>query len=356
MKFNKDYLVPTTFKNDDCIYLLKDLTHIIKEVTIEEKEKLIAQGVNYSEMISKEYPVSDEINNIFVDLLDKNKYDLAKYIAIISQQSYSIYGKNIILVSLARAGSPVGVLMKRYFKFKYNMDVPHYSISIIRDKGIDENALNYIREQHPNGNLAFIDGWTGKGSITKELNKSITLYNQKYRTNISDNLIVIADPAKKSGISGTKKDICIPNACLNSTVSGLVSRTIHNKDLIGPNDFHGGKFFKSLKDQDYTNYFIDTIVECFDKTDYHETRSKDLDYVNRVINKLNSDFGPLDNSKIKLSIGESSRALLRRIPKIILVKNFDDPNLEFILHLAKEKNVEVKQYNTLDYACISLLK
>ncbi len=41
---------------------------------------------------------------------------------------------------------------------------------------------------------------------------------------------------------GTREDFLIPSACLNSTVSGLVSRTVLNDDLIGPADFHGAKF------------------------------------------------------------------------------------------------------------------
>ena len=53
-------------------------------------------------------------------------------------------GADVVLVSLARAGTPIGILAKRYIKYKYNLNLPHYTISIIRDKGIDENALKYI--------------------------------------------------------------------------------------------------------------------------------------------------------------------------------------------------------------------
>lgn len=347
--------VKSTFKDEDCIYLLKDLTNIIKEVTIEEKEALISQGVNYSEMISKEYPVSDEINEIFKKMLSENANKLAYYTGVIAEEIFRRGNKDAIIVSLARAGSPVGALIKRYIKYKYNVVIPHYSISIIRDKGIDENALNYIREHHPNGIMTFVDGWTGKGSITKELKKAISAYNEKYGTNISDDLAVLADPAKLSAIAGTKEDICIPNACLNSTVSGLVSRTIHNSELIGPNDFHGAKVFKDLADKDMTNYFLDEVEKHFSLEDKPIVLSKDTKYVNTVIEKLAKEFPMADINKVKLSIGESSRALLRRKPYILLVKNFDNPNLSFVLHLAKEKGVEIKQYDTMDYECISLL-
>lgn len=349
-------MIKSTFRNDDCIYLLKDLTDVIKETSLEEKEKLIAQGVNYSEMISKEYPISDEINAIFKETLRQNVGKLAYYVGVIAEEIYRRGKEEAIVVSLARAGSPVGALVKRYIKKKYGIDVPHYSISIIRDKGIDENALDYIREKHPNSVMTFVDGWTGKGSITKELHKAIKLYNEKNGTNISDDLAVLADPARLSAIAGTKNDVCIPNACLNSTVSGLVSRTIHNKDLIGENDFHGAKIFGYLESQDMTNYFLDIVEENFTFEDKKMEHTIDKDYVPQVIEKLAKEFPMADINKVKLSIGESSRALLRRKPYILLVKNLDNPDLSFVLHLAREKNVEVREYDTMNYECISLLQ
>lgn len=350
-------MLKSTFKNNDCIFLLKDLTGKIKETSLEEKEKKISEGVNYSNMISKEYPISNEINDIFKATLNKNVDKLAYYIGAIAEEVFLNRGqKEAIIVSLARAGSPVGALMKRYIKYKYNIDIPHYSISIIRDRGIDENALNYIRTKHPNGIITFVDGWTGKGSITKELRKAIKEYNDKYNTNISDDLAVLADPAKLSAIAGTKKDICIPNACLNSTISGLVSRTILNEEFIGPDDFHGAITFDYLIDTDMTNYFLDEVEQAFSLEDKKVEYGTDKDYVPSVIEKLTKEFPMADINKVKLSIGESSRALLRRKPFILLVKNIDNPDLSFVLHLAREKGVEVREYDTMDYECISLLK
>lgn len=306
-------------------------------------------------MISKEYPVSDEINDIFCRETRANALQLAELTAIISEASYKKYGEDMVLVSLARAGSPVGVLMKRYLKFRYNKDFPHYSISIIREKGIDENAISYILDKHPNGQLAFIDGWTGKGSITHELKKAVAKYNSEHGTNIDDGLIVLADPAKRSKIYGTRKDICIPNACLNSTVSGLVSRTIHNEELIGKTDFHGAKFFGDLIDKDYSNWFIETVAEYFAPVDAPRMEPTDYQYVDDIIKRVADDYGEGDITRIKLSIGETSRALLRRIPKIMLIKNEQNPNLEFVIHLANEKGVPIEYYDTGDYECISVL-
>lgn len=352
----QDYLVKSTYSTDDCIFLLKDLTDVMQEISMEEKERLIAQGVNYSEMISKESRMDDSINEIFQSLLEKKAAELAQYVGTICEELYRQKGERVILVSLARAGSPVGVLMKRYFQYRYGMNVPHYSISIIRGKGIDENALGYILKQHPDGDLAFVDGWTGKGSITHELRISIARFNEVHGTRIDDGLVVLADPAKKSMICGTKKDVCIPNACLNSTVSGLVSRTIHNQKYIGPDDFHGAKYFGDLEDQDFSNVFIEKVCQHFSITNPRCVRFTNEAYVAQVLGQLEEDFGVSDPTKIKLSIGETSRAVIRRCPKIILVKNRKLSDLKFVLHMAKEKKIEVKEYDTRDYACIAILK
>lgn len=353
----------STFKKDDCIYLLKDLTDIIPETSLEEKERMIAQGISYSEMISKEEPVSDEVNEIFKNEMKKNAPTLASLIENISKRMYKIGGENTIIVSLARAGSPIGAAIKRFYT-ACGLNIPHYSISIIRGKGIDENALNYIREHHPNGKMIFVDGWTGKGSITNELRKAISTYNEKYNTNISSDLVVLADPAKLSKIAGTQEDICISNACLNSTVSGMVSRTIHNTQYIGENEFHGAKVFADLAYQDVTNYFLDMVEKKFTIPKSLDEECKDIEiyntttpnYVPYVINKLAKEFPLADINKIKLSIGESSRALLRRKPYVLLLNPKCKIGLDFVTYMAKQKGVPIQYYNTMDYNCIALLQ
>ena len=34
-------------------------------------------------------------------------------------------------------------------------------------------AIDYIFEHHPGAKIQFVDGWTGKGAITKELEGSM---------------------------------------------------------------------------------------------------------------------------------------------------------------------------------------
>ncbi len=265
----------------------------------------------------------------------------------------------MVIVSLARAGTPYGILIKRYLKFKYKVDIPHYSISIIRGKGIDSNALKYILSEHKEANIQFVDGWTGKGSITKELNKSVDIFNNENKANIDSSLAVISDPAKLCKVCGTREDFGIATCCLNSTVSGLISRTIHNERYIGKDDFHGAKTLYYLSNEDYSQYFIDEISNEFKNISigYEDLtlEIEDKEYSIKVVNKIRELYDVNNINNIKLSVGESARVLLRRDPRIVLVKNKNDKNVEHILKLAEEKGVKVIEYKDSDYNCISII-
>ena len=141
---DKKYWVKSSYDEHDVKVLLKDLSNCVKEVSVQESERLIQSGTHYSEMIPKEYKPSDEYNNVFNRVLKVSLHKTAVYTAAVSEKLFYLHGKGLVLISLARAGTPVGILMKRYLKFRYNVDIPHYTISIIRDKGIDENAMDYI--------------------------------------------------------------------------------------------------------------------------------------------------------------------------------------------------------------------
>jgi hypothetical protein len=125
-------------------------------------------------------------------------------------------------------------------------------------------AIDYIFNQHTT-KVQFIDGWTGKGAITYELDEACKNYNDTHENKIDSNLAVLADPGHCVSVYGTRDDFLIPSASLNSTVSGLVSRTVLNYDFMEKGDFHGAKYYKELTDVDVSNFYVDTIESEFNK-------------------------------------------------------------------------------------------
>ena len=72
----------------------------------------------------------------------------------------------------------------------------HYSVSIIRDRGIDLVALEHILAAgHASESIVFIDGWTGKGVISRELEATIAQFNARRGTAIDGGLYVLSDLA-----------------------------------------------------------------------------------------------------------------------------------------------------------------
>ena len=326
-------LVKTSYSKDDVIVLLKDLSTVMKEMSTDERERAIQSGVHYSEMLPEEKAPSEEYEQLYELALSKKRYEIALGIARVAEIMWSRRELNQapIIVSLARAGIPVGILMKRYIKQKYGVDCPHYAISIIRDKGIDINAMEYIYNQHIKGaqncveNILFVDGWTGKGAIKTQLEEAVSKMQIEYPKwhHLSSNLYVLADPANITPYCGTHVDYLLPSACLNSTVSGLTSRTILNSFVdVEAGDFHGATYFEKFESIDKSNEFIDVISSEFINLDAVDCTLNTLengwtgmDIVTDICNLM----GVEDYKKVKPGIGETTRVLLRRVPWKVLI-------------------------------------
>jgi len=344
-------------------YLKSDVTFLLKLIEIEDlavdkKEKLIQSGKkHYSEMISPEYQPSEKYLNIFYKSLELN---IKRFSQDILNFAFNI-PQNSIIVSLARAGTPIGVLVKRIAHNRRNIDFPHYSISIIRDRGIDENALKYILEKHPKQDIFFIDGWTGKGVISRELKQWITKFNKKNNTNIKPNLAVISDISGKADFSVSTEDYLIPSSALNSTISGLVSRTILNSDYIKDNDFHGCKFYSELQNSDLSLWFVDKIVKFTETlkptiSNFLTQDFKQEKMCKNYIAELMDKFSISDINFIKPGIAETTRVLLRRIPYMILLQDINSDEVQHLIQLANEKGVIINEIKNLPYTAIGIIK
>jgi hypothetical protein len=354
-----------TYKQEDVRFLLKDLSDIKLEDSTENREKNVQSGHHYCESLPIEYQPPKEYIELFWQSLNDYKEKVALYTGIVAEQIYHLSGEKTVLVSLARAGTPVGILIKRYIEESFHVSLPHYSISIIRDKGIDENALHYIIKMHPEHNIQFVDGWTGKGAISIELTKACKEFKDKYGIQLDDTLAVLGDPGHCTTLFGTREDFLIPSACLNSTVSGLVSRTVLNSQYINENDFHGAKFYRELTHLDVSNEYIDRITLEFPKI-YREAAKAAF---NKRMEKVETGFlGMMDVKRIqekfqmesihmvKPGVGETTRVLLRRVPWKILLRDPASPYVKHILMLAEEKGVEIVPYRNLNYLCCGLIK
>lgn len=344
----------SSYLDKDVTLLLKDISGLVTPLPTKEREKLIQSGVHYCEMLPLEYKPTEQYMKAYHFALNSYAKVTADAVCQVSEKLYTdIPGDEIVLVSLARAGIPIGILIKRYLEHKYAKKVFHYSISIIRGRGIDKNAIDYILKRHKASSVRFVDGWIGKGAIQRELKAALTPYPE-----LDPTLAVLSDPANITAMCGTHEDILIPSSCLNSTISGLISRTFLRSDIIGPEDFHGAAYYGELAEEDLSYEFIDTIESHFN----YDTRLKDTTPTGitglKEVQAIGEHFGVSDINFIKPGIGEATRVLIRRVPWKLLIRTGEKENskLAHLLQLAFEKQVPVEEYPLQNYIACGIIK
>jgi Phosphoribosyl transferase (PRTase)/PELOTA RNA binding domain len=321
-------------------------------------------GAHYAESLPVEFQPSDEYQQLFAEALTACAAELARAVGVVTEIVLAERGHDVVLASLARAGTPVGILIRCWARFAHGLDLPHYAVSIVRGRGIDTVALRWLAVHHDPARVAFIDGWTGKGAIVRELAAAVAEANDALGTEFSPQLAVLADPGRCVEVFGTRDDYLIPSACLNSTVSGLISRTVLNHALIGPAHFHGAKFYRSLAPADVSRQFLDIIADHFPAVADQVAQQWPLVAGGdraptwagwSAVETICERYGIGEPNLVKPGVGETTRVLLRRVPWRILVRPNVGTELKHILLLAEQRGVPVEEVSDLPYACVGLI-
>ncbi len=347
-----------SYRADEVSWLLTDLSDAELEAPTEEREEAIQSGgAHYAESLPVEYQPTAEYQALFAAALEESAARVARAVGVVTELVLDQRGPGVVLASLARAGTPVGILIRRWAQFAHGLNVPHHAVSIVRGKGIDARALDYLAAHHDPGDIVFIDGWTGKGAIARELAAAVD-------DRFDPGMAVLADTGSCVSLYGTREDFLIPSACLNSTVSGLVSRTVLNTLLLGPGQYHGAKFYRELADVDVSNDFLDAITARFagvaDAVAADWPRLRDSDRTPRwtgwaAVADISTRYGVHDVNLVKPGVGETTRVLLRRVPWRVLVRPDRAPELGHVLLLADQRGVPVEQVPDLAYSCVGLI-
>ncbi|MYW65437.1 phosphoribosyltransferase [Streptomyces sp. SID8379] len=357
----------SSYAPDEVGWLLQDLSDVRLEAPTEEREEAIQSGgAHYAESLPVEYQPSPQYQELFHAALDASAGRIAHAVGVVTETVLAERApRRPVLVSLARAGTPVGVLMRRWALARHGVELPHYAVSIVRGRGIDANALRWLAAHHDPADVVFVDGWTGKGAITRELAAAIREFEEQGGARGFDpEIAVLADPGSCVRTYGTREDFLIPSACLNSTVSGLISRTVLRADLVGPDDFHGGKFYRELADSDVSGQFLDVVEEWFGEVgDAVDVDVKELLGADRTptwegwaaVERISEEYGIHDVNLVKPGVGETTRVLLRRVPWKILARADAGADLDHVRLLAEQRGVPVEVVDELPYSCVGLI-
>lgn len=325
---------------------------------VEEKERLIQSGQrHYSEMISTESAPSTEHQQLFEQALADGLPRLAKEVqALALALKQRRPNRPIVLVSFVRAGVPLGVLLVRALR-DLGVESTHYGISIIRDKGIDQAAVDWIEQRHAFADIVWVDGWVGKGAIHTQLKTSLgTRYPD---TDIP--FAVLADPTGKAWLSASGDDWLIPFGILGATVSGLISRSILTQD----GGWHACVNYQHLAEHDVSNRFIEVVdsyrrdLPATDAAVWPAVQRESLKALSQAsIQRLVDTYQINNLNRLKPGIAEATRAVMRRVPEHILVQRLDDPNISLLRHLAESRGISLQAVGAElePYRAITIIK
>ncbi|MDJ0343688.1 phosphoribosyltransferase [Streptomyces sp. H10-C2] len=350
----------SSYAAEEVGWLLKDLSDVALEAPTEEREEAVQSGgAHYAESLPVEYQPGEAYQALFRAALDTSAGRIARAVGAVTELVLAERGPDAVLVSLARAGTPVGVLMRRWALHAHGLELPHYAVSIVRGRGLDPTALRWLAEHHDPGQAVFVDGWTGKGAITRELAEAVKPFGA-----FNPDIAVLADPGGCVRTYGTRDDFLIPSACLNSTVSGLISRTVLRADLTGPDEFHGAKFYRELAGADVSGLFLDAVTARFGEVadavaeDVKALQSQDRSPTWEgwaAVERISEEYGIGDVNLVKPGVGETTRVLLRRVPWRILAQRGGGADLDHVRLLAEQRGVPVEEVDGLPYSCVGLI-
>ena len=346
-------------------YLPEDVHFLLKPVEmemtpVEQKERLIQSGEkHYSEMLSQEPEPTAWHLDLFARALEQGAERLAKEVVMLAKALADRFGETpVILVSLVRAGVPLGVMLHQALR-EMGKTSHHYGVSIIRDRGIDDTAMDWIEAQHGTEGIVFVDGWTGKGAITGQLRRSLENragYPQDPR------LVVLADPCGVSWLAASDDDWLIPFGIMGAPVSGLISRSIWSEEGL-----HGCVKCDHLSEFECSRLLVDTVAGCRRSLDLATIPASPWvpqEYVHlkirseQVISSLAAEYDISSINRIKPGIAEATRAVLRRVPEHVLVRSVNDPDVALLVYLAREKNITITEVGDRigQYRAVTIIK
>ena len=104
-------------------WLLTDLSGVALEAPTEEREEAVQSGgAHYAESLPHEYQPDAAYLGLYREALAASAARLAQAVGVVAELVLAERGRDVVLVSLARAGTPVGVLLRRWAAARHGLD------------------------------------------------------------------------------------------------------------------------------------------------------------------------------------------------------------------------------------------
>jgi hypothetical protein len=354
----------TPYLPDDVTVLFRDLTGVLSPLPMDEVAAIsrATNGTGHRSVV----PVEEPPTAATLALYDRLEIDRAAEVAllahVVARQLADEHPDGVVLASVARAGTPVGVVLHRVLRDLLGHPSAHYTFSFLPNIALDEAALRHIVAHHNPADVRFVDGWSGKGGVARHLAAALAEAAPRIGADLNPELVLLSDPGAASTTVGTRADVLLPSAVLNAPVSGLLSRSVTIADGDGR---HGAITYEDLRPYDRSLSFVDAVLAAAAVTD---ARSVDaaLTAVTAAgpatfhgwayMEQLATEFAmPNMLNFVKPGLNETCRALVARKPaRILLDPTKEGEDTAVIRHLADEKHVPIEERHDMPYTTIGL--
>ncbi len=213
----------------------------------------------------------------------------------------------LLLVAILRAGVPIADGLARLLPGAVAV-----SLSLFTGLGLDQVAWQTIQRDYPNRRWLFVDGWTGRGGVAREIAK----------LGIAP-LAVLVDPWGWANFAGCYEDIFCPSACFTGPTTLGFSRTFYIDDQ--------SMFAAYLFPEKYTR---PDIIEQW-RANYPTAPTKPLEPISRFFKQ----------TTLRVHSNEVCRALINANPKIIYLaddQHYATEHYNLLIQLAELRHVPVQ--------------
>lgn len=220
---------------------------------------------------------------------------------------------DLLFIAILRAGIPVVDWLTRLLPGSTGV-----ATSLFVGHGIDLVSFGSIRAAYPKSQIVFVDGWTGKGGVAREL----------LRLGVGP-LAVLSDPWMQATFRGTQEDILSPSACFTGPTTLGFSRTFTR---CPGQSFGTFQFPRTYLEPDITRAWIESCP----------TRAGSQGRL--TISDLGCNYRPHHNSSklIRLHSNEVCRALINSNPDEVLFacsRKVARSRYDLLLELADSQNI-----------------
>jgi hypothetical protein len=169
---------------------------------------------------SPEPPLDETFRNLVLEAIQQRAASISGLVDRLARAMLPTLSAPPLLVAILRAGVPVGALLAQRLRTWLQAEVPLVALSLFAGIGWDAVALQAALQRHPGRPVWFVDGWTGRGRVARELQHSYQHWLQRggeaFAGSEGPRLAVLCDPAGAAHACGVQADYFVPAACFTA--------------------------------------------------------------------------------------------------------------------------------------------